>query len=94
MWGMAVPYLAPTITIPTNAQGTFIFPRGPEWFSYPYAGSPYIGMKVPPPLFSTSPESGPAESQFKPLYAGFESSKLGLLSILLIIGLLLFLWRK
>jgi len=48
-WG--VPFLAPTITIPKNPQGTYIFPFGPEWRSGFRAGPPYVGQKPPPPLF-------------------------------------------
>lgn len=70
------PYLAPTVTIPKTAQGSFIFPRGPEWFSYPYAGRPYVGMRPPKPLFSTSATTGKsAESHFKSLYDGLDRSK-------------------
>lgn len=46
-----IPYLAPQITLPTNPQGTYTFPFGPEWRSYPQAGLPLMGMKPPPPLF-------------------------------------------
>jgi hypothetical protein len=44
------PYLAPTITLSTNPQGTYIFPFGPEYRNSPIAGNPY-SPKPPPPLF-------------------------------------------
>jgi len=66
---MSIPFLAPKITIPTSGtQRTFIFPRGPEWYSYPYAGRPYIGRKPPPPLFSISRSGEKAESLFSTPY--------------------------
>jgi hypothetical protein len=63
------------VTIPTNPSGTYIFPQGPEWRSYPYAGHPYVGMKPPPSLFSESSSTGEAaEPLFKVRDEPFQST--------------------